>query len=157
MERFSVASDWSVHRASGRLQFDSDAKLCRTGQLAFSWMWYFNAILFVLRSSKTADDSVDSVLLRWHRMVQVCFVNSSEEYTAFVFRIEMFNLLKSTGHVMHTNSLTFNNCTLCPHCIYVFCIYLRTNSDLCHLQHRLIGFYNRDEKCLLRGTNWVFK
>jgi len=25
-----------------------------------------------------------------------------------------------------TNSLTFNNCKLCPHCIYVFCIYLRT-------------------------------
>ena len=39
----------------------------------------------------------------------------------------------------------------------VCCIYLRTNSDLCHLQHKLIGFYNRDEKCLLRGTNWVFK
>ena len=35
-----------------------------------------------------------------------------------------------------TTSLTFNNCTLCPHCIYVFCIYLRTNSDLCHLQHK---------------------
>ena len=44
-----------------------------------------------------------------------------------------------------TNSLTFNNCTFCPHSIYVFCIYLRTNSDLCHLQHKLIGFYNRDE------------
>ena len=44
-----------------------------------------------------------------------------------------------------------------PTIIYVFCIYLRTNSDLCHLQHKLIGFYNRDEKCLLRGTNWVFK
>jgi len=53
--------------------------------------------------------------------------------------------------------LTFNNCTLCPHCIYVFCIYLRTNSDLCHLQHKLIDFYNRDEKCLQRGTDWVFK
>ena len=26
------------------------------------------------------------------------------------------------------NSLTFNNCTFCPHCIYVFCIYQRTNS-----------------------------
>ena len=26
-----------------------------------------------------------------------------------------------------------------------------------HLQHKLISFYNRDEKCLLRGTNWVFK
>jgi len=34
--------------------------------------------------------------------------------------------------------------------IYVFCIYLRTNSDLCHLQHKLIGLYNRDEKCLQR-------
>ena len=39
----------------------------------------------------------------------------------------------------------------------MFCIYLRTNSDLCHLHHKLIGFYNRDEKCLLRGTTWVFK
>jgi len=25
------------------------------------------------------------------------------------------------------------NSTLCPHCIYVFRIYLRTNSDWCHL------------------------
>jgi hypothetical protein len=28
---------------------------------------------------------------------------------------------------------------------------------LCHLQHKLIGFYNRDEKCLQRGKDWVFK
>jgi hypothetical protein len=56
-----------------------------------------------------------------------------------------------------TTSLTFNNCRLCPHCIYVFCIYLRTDSDLCHLQHKLIGFYSRGEKCLQRGTDWVFK
>ena len=53
--------------------------------------------------------------------------------------------------------LTMNNCTLCPHCIYVFCIYLITNSDLCHLQHKLIGFHNRDEKSLQRGMDWVFK
>ena len=39
----------------------------------------------------------------------------------------------------------------------MFCIYLRTNSDLCHLQHKLIGFYNRDENYLQRGTDWVFK
>ena len=25
------------------------------------------------------------------------------------------------------------------------------------LQHKLIGFYNRDKKCLQRGTDWVFK
>jgi hypothetical protein len=53
--------------------------------------------------------------------------------------------------------LTFNIYALCPHSIYVFCIYLKTNSDLYHLHHKLIGFYNLDEKCLLRGTNWVFK
>jgi len=51
----------------------------------------------------------------------------------------------------------FNNSTLCPRCIYVFCIYLRTNSELCHLQRKMIGFYNPDEKCLQRGTDWVFK
>ena len=39
----------------------------------------------------------------------------------------------------------------------MFCVDLRTNSDLCHLQHKLIGFYNRDEMCLQRGTDWVFK
>ena len=27
----------------------------------------------------------------------------------------------------------------------MFCIYLRTNSDLCHLQHKLIGSYNTNE------------
>jgi hypothetical protein len=41
--------------------------------------------------------------------------------------------------------------------LYLFCIYLRTNSDLCHLQYKLIGFYTRDEMCLQRGTDWVFK
>ena len=35
-------------------------------------------------------------------------------------------------------------------CIYVFGIYLRTNCDLCQLQHKLIGFYNRDEKFTAR-------
>ena len=75
---------------------------------------------------------------------------------AYGMVIISFNLLKPSGYVM-TNSLTFNSCTFCPHCIYVFCIYLRTNSDLRNLHHKLIGFYNRDEKCLLRGTNWDFK
>ena len=67
------------------------------------------------------------------------------------------NLLKPTWLRAAPAGFTFNNCTLCPHCIYVFCIYVNTNSDLCHLHHKLIGFYNRDEKCLLRGTDWVFK
>jgi len=43
------------------------------------------------------------------------------------------------------------------HCIYPFCVDLRTNSDYIPIQHSLTGFYNRDGVCLLRGTNWVFK
>ena len=40
--------------------------------------------------------------------------------------------------------------------LYLCVFYVRTNSDLCHFYHKLIDYYNRDEKCLLRGTNWVF-
>jgi len=89
------------------------------------------------------------------------------ENTCFVFEttvknfcpnlIWKFNILKPIGYVMHQQVLTFNNCTLYPQRIYVFCIYLKTNSDLCYLQHKPIGFYNWDEKCLQRGTDWVFK
>jgi hypothetical protein len=41
--------------------------------------------------------------------------------------------------------------------LYLRVLYLSENSDLCHLQQKLTGFYNRDEKCLQRGTDWVFK
>ena len=35
-----------------------------------------------------------------------------------------------------TASLTFSNSTFCPtHCIYVFCVDLRTNSDYFPIQH----------------------
>ena len=40
-------------------------------------------------------------------------------------------------------------------CIYVFCVDLRTNSDYFPIQHKLVGFCNRDGECLLRGTDWV--
>ena len=57
------------------------------------------------------------------------------------------------------SSLRFNihNSTFCPHCIYVFCVDLRTNSHYIPIQHKLIGFYNRGRKCLQRGTDWRFK
>ena len=62
-----------------------------------------------------------------------------------------------SGYYMH-HHFNFQQLYVLPtRCIYVFCIYLRTNSVLCHLQHKLIGFYNRDEKCLQCGTDWVFK
>jgi hypothetical protein len=88
-------------------------------------------------------------------IVSVCLWQIAHQI--IVINLRAFNLLKPIGYVMHQQVEHFNNCTLCLHCIYVFCIYLRTNSDLCHLQHKLVGFCNRDEKCLQRGTHWVFK
>ena len=41
-------------------------------------------------------------------------------------------------------------------CIYVFCVDLGTNSDYFTVQHWVVGFYNWDGVCLLRGTVWVF-
>jgi hypothetical protein len=70
---------------------------------------------------------------------------------------QQFNLLKPTGYVMHQQFNIQQLYVLPKHCTYVFCIYLRTNSELCDLLHKLIGFYNRYEKCFPRGTNWVFK
>ena len=90
------------------------------------------------------------IYCHWHSVI-----NTQTEPTKRAVCI--LNLLKPTGHVMHQQFNIQQLYVLPTHCVYVFCIYLRTNSDLCHLQHKLIGFYNRDEKFLLRGTNWVFK
>jgi len=68
---------------------------------------------------------------------------------------EYFNILKPTGYVMH-HQFNIQQLYVLP-TLHLCVLYLRTNSDLCHLQHKLIGFYNRDEKCLQRGTDWVFK
>jgi hypothetical protein len=39
--------------------------------------------------------------------------------------------------------LTLKNSTWRPHCVYVFCIDLRTNSNFCLIKHYETGFYNR--------------
>jgi hypothetical protein len=69
--------------------------------------------------------------------------------------IKYFNLLNSTGHVMH-HQFNIQQQYALP-TLYLCVLYLSENSDFCHLQYKLVGFYNRDEKCLQRGTDWVFK
>jgi hypothetical protein len=67
------------------------------------------------------------------------------------------NLLKPTGYVMHHHQFNFQQLYFLP-TLYLCVLYLsEKNSDLCHLQHKMIGFYKQDEKCLQRGTDWVFK
>jgi hypothetical protein len=53
--------------------------------------------------------------------------------------------------------LKFKNFAFCHNVFVRFFIYMRTNSYVCPIQHTLIGFYNRDEKSLQRGTDWAFK
>jgi len=48
-------------------------------------------------------------------------------------------------------------CTLPIDDIYKVCIYLRKKGEFCPIKYKLIGFYNRNVKCLLCGTDWVFK
>jgi hypothetical protein len=43
------------------------------------------------------------------------------------------------------------------HCIYVFCVDLRTNSQCFPIQHQQTGFYNQEGVCLLCGKDRVFK
>ena len=64
----------------------------------------------------------------------------------------VFNLLNPTGYVMH-QQFDIQQLYVLP-TLYLCVLYLSENKQRLV---PLIGFYNRDEKCLLRGTNWVFK
>ena len=64
---------------------------------------------------------------------------------------------KPSGHCMYHQ---FNiNCfyVLPTQCVYVFCVDLRTNSDYFNVQYWLVGFYNWDGVCLLRGTFYILR
>jgi len=63
------------------------------------------------------------------------------------------NILKPTGHVMH-QQFNIQQLYALP-TLYLCDLYLSENKQ--RLVHKLISFYNRDEKCLQRGTDWVFK
>jgi hypothetical protein len=36
-------------------------------------------------------------------------------------------------------------------------VWISEQTAIISLYDKLIGFYNRDGECLLRGTDWVFK
>ena len=71
-----------------------------------------------------------------------------------MFRL-CLTFLKPTGHVMH-KQFNIQHLYVLP-TLYLCVLYLSENKQRLVPLHKLIGFYNRDEKCLLRGTNWVFK
>jgi len=75
----------------------------------------------------------------------------------FIFSIgllEYINLLKPTGHVMH-HQFNIKKLYALP-TLYLCVLYLSENKQRLVPQQKLVGFYNPDGKCLLRGTDWVF-
>jgi hypothetical protein len=95
-----------------------------------------------------------SLCVSSHSQIHTTNLTAYDVYILYFVYVRMYDqTLKAHWLREAPTDLTFNNFTLRPHYTYVFCIYRRTNSDLCHLYHKLIGFYKGDEKCLLRGTD----
>ena len=156
-------------------------KLCNTDGPVYCWearnyflLFYWNTQCKVLKFSYiNLLNPTGHVICHQEFNIQQFYVLPTHFFVCFVWiwiKTAIISLCNSNWLVfitdftlftpvvtIRTASLTFHNSTLCPHCIYVFCIYLRRNSDLWHLQHKEIGFYNRDEKCFQRGTDWGFK
>jgi hypothetical protein len=54
------------------------------------------------------------------------------------------NLLKPTCYVMH-QQVQHSRTVRSAHTVFMCFVFMRTNNDLCHLHHKLMGFYNWDE------------
>jgi len=67
------------------------------------------------------------------------------------------NLLKPTCHVMHHQFNIQQSYALPP--LYLCVLYLSENKEATCATYSInwLVFHNRDEKCLQRGTDWVFK
>ena len=73
------------------------------------------------------------------------------------------NLFKARRLLYVRPGLTIRNSTWCPHCVYVFCTDLRTNSDLYNINRSVL--YNRDRvftaryalSPFIKQTRFVFK
>jgi hypothetical protein len=71
--------------------------------------------------------------------------------------LNALNLLKPTGHVMH-KQFNIQQLYALP-TLYLCVLYLSENEQqiLPPYHIRQIGVYNRYEKCLQGGTDWVLK
>ena len=57
----------------------------------------------------------------------------------------------------YTTKSNIKNCTFCPHSVFMCFVWISEQTTIFPIQHKLTGFYNRDEVCILRGTDWIFK
>jgi hypothetical protein len=73
-----------------------------------------------------------------------------------VTRTAWFNILKPSGYFMYHQFSHFK-ILRSSRSEAMFFVDLKTDNEFFPTQHSVIGLYNRDGRCLLRGTNWLFK
>ena len=127
--------------------------------------------LAVYFASKTVQMSVTSVnqwilhctpvLYRWlvwpQPKVACCLFSAISAQQVFSWYFPVYNTLKPNGHYMY-HKFNINQFYVLPtQYVHVLCVDLRTNSDYFTVQHWLVGFYNRDGVCLLRGTFYILR
>jgi len=131
--------------------------------MCFVWIWEQTAIVslysidwlvFITNKECVAARYVLHSTFCPHS-VFMCFVWIWEQ-TAIIslYSINWLVFITETECVYCAVRSTFY--VLLTQCIYVFCVDLRTISDYFTVQHWLVGFYNWEGVCLLRGTDWVF-
>ena len=62
------------------------------------------------------------------------------------------SLLKPSGYCQCLYSKILRS----AYSVFIFFVWI-SGREFWPMQHSVIGFYNRVGRCLLRGTNWVFK
>jgi len=96
------------------------------------------------------------ILRSAHTTVFMCFVWIWEQTAIIsVYSIDWLVFTTETECVYCAVRSTFY--VLPTQCMCVFCVDLRTNSDYFTVQHWLVGFYNWDGVCLLRGTFCILR
>jgi len=62
------------------------------------------------------------------------------------WQLHTYYLLQPTGYVMH-HQFNIQQLVRSAHTVFMCFIFIwgKKNSDLCHLHHKMTGFYNRDE------------
>ena len=80
------------------------------------------------------------------------FLNAKGERPA-----EIHKQIVAVAVTVFTTSINIKNTTFFPKNIYIFCTFLRKIFEVFPNEPSTAGFYNPDEKCLQRGTDWIFK
>ena len=132
--------------------------------MCFVWIWEQTAIislysigwLVFITETECVYCAVRSTFYVLPHSVFMCFVWIWEQ-TAIIslYSIKWLVLITETECVYCAVRSTFY--VLPTQCVYVFCVDLRTNSDYFAVQHWLVGFYNWDRVCLLRGTFYILR